>query len=63
MATQIRSSSWPGEPMSSSSSGIAVSVSKSSRSSSPGPAVESGDMSPVVQSSVDDACEEPLCPR
>ena len=28
-----------------------------------GPAVESEDTSPVVQTSVDDACEEPLCPR
>ena len=27
------------------------------------PAVESGDTSLVVQSSVDDACEEPLCAR
>ena len=41
-------------------SGVAVSVSESSRSWS---TVKSGDMSPVVQGSVDDACEEPLCPR
>ena len=27
------------------------------------PTVKGGDMSPVVQGSVDDACEEPLCPR
>ena len=26
------------------------------------PSVKRGDMSPVVQGSVDDACEEPLCP-
>ena len=28
-----------------------------------GPTVQSGDTSPVVESTVEDACEEPLCPR
>ena len=50
-----------GETMS--SSGIAVSVSKVVDVVVTGPAVESGDVSPVAQSSLDDACEEPLCPR
>ena len=47
-----------------SSSGTAVSVSlKVVGVVVTEPAVESGDMSPVVQSSVNNACEEPLCPR
>ena len=50
--------------MSSSSSRIAVSVlTKVVEVVVARPSVKSGDMSPVVQSSVDDACEEPLCPR
>ena len=49
------------ETMSSSSSGIALS--ESSTSWSLGTPSKGGDVSPEVQGSVDDACEEPLCPR
>ena len=61
MATQILTCGSQEETKS--SSGIAVTVSKSSRSWSPGPQSRVGTCLQVVQSSVNDACEDPLCPR